>query len=242
MRLVAPAPLIPQWPADAGKQEQDTGDRPHAKRSRRRVADQRLVRPVVGIGDCLAGPLGHARPRDPKEEGAELPALLGIDQRSFGNGVLDAQFLKRRIGAEQRRIVGASHAHCSGAHIGHGDRIQLRVITNSAQIALQPLLEGRLPFPVERSEVLGATFARPDVEHRGGFAVEPVGAPVGRDIAATAPDGSELRAAQRLPHLATVFDIGPGVARRAACRDHPVGHGRGLDVDFAADQTHHCEG
>ena len=40
---------------DAGDQEQHAEDRPHRSR-RRRVADQRLVRPVVGVGDVLARP------------------------------------------------------------------------------------------------------------------------------------------------------------------------------------------
>ena len=50
-RLVLVTRVVPAEQRDAGDQEQHAEHRPHEQVRRRRVADQRLVRPVVRVGD-----------------------------------------------------------------------------------------------------------------------------------------------------------------------------------------------
>src|SRR5690606_3217922 len=105
-----------------------------------------------------------------------------------------------------------------------------------------PVLQRRLLLPVEML-VAGAEIApRPDVHQREDFAMQPVGAPVGRDIAAMPPDGAELHAAHRLPDLATLLDVRSRVDDIAAVGHHLLRHRRRILVNLVAAPQQDAEG
>ena len=67
---------------DAGDEEQHAEHRPHQQVRRRRIAHERLVRPVVGVGN-IARPAVRvtAGPGRPPDEGRERAAMLGVVSR-----------------------------------------------------------------------------------------------------------------------------------------------------------------
>ena len=80
-----------------------------------------------------------------------------------------------------------------------------------------------------------------DVEPRGRFAMQPVGGPVRRDVAAVAPDRAELHAADGLPDLAALLDVGAGVDAAPSSVTTAVGNRRHHAVNLAADPQQHGE-
>ena len=70
LRLLAEG-APPDDGADAGEEEGDRDERPDDVRARRDVLDERLVRPVVRVGDRLPGALGRRGPARPEEEGRQ---------------------------------------------------------------------------------------------------------------------------------------------------------------------------
>ena len=55
--------------------------------------------------------------------------------------------------------------------------------------------------------------------------MQPVGGPVGRDVAAVAPDGADLHAAERLPDVLAAADVAVGDNDGAVGVDDPAGRG-----------------
>ena len=62
----------PHQEADTREQDHHAGNRPHDVFTTGHIADQRLVRPVVGVGHMLAGPFGGGGPGGPEEELREV--------------------------------------------------------------------------------------------------------------------------------------------------------------------------
>ncbi len=242
MFLFALAGLVPGQKADAGDQEQDAGDRPHAERRRRHIADERFVRPVVGIADHIVRTLRDAGPSGPEKEGAEPLAVLIVRQRTLRNRIIDAQGAKNGVAAEQLRIMRTDLGDRLRPFPGDGDRPRRGVIAVGPKFGFQPVLEGSLLFGGQLGEGRNAFGPGPDFEKRRRFAMQPVGAPVGRDIAAMAPDRAELHAAQRLPDLPPRLDIGLAEKRVAIGDRDGFGNRRCLDIDFPADEAEDREG
>ena len=71
--------------------------------------------------------------------------------------------------------------------------------------------------------------------------MQPVGAPIGRDQGAVAPDRAELLAADALPDGPAGFYIGACEQQLAAFGLHLFGHRRLLPVDFAAHPQRNAE-
>ena len=90
------ARIIPDQPADPAEQDEDRNERPQEDRPGRRVADQRLVRPVAGVGDGIAGPIGRGRPRGPEEEARQRMRFIGRQHRILRHCVKLAQLLVGR--------------------------------------------------------------------------------------------------------------------------------------------------
>ena len=93
---------------------------------------------------------------------------------------------------------------------------------------------------VEVGVALAGLALCPGVEQRRGFAVQPVGRPVGCDVAAVAPDRSELVAADRLPDLAACLDVGLREEGLPGHRLHRGRHGGRGEVDLAAHEEAGC--
>ena len=65
--------------------------------------------------------------------------------------------------------------------------------------------------------------------------MQPVGGPVGRDVAAVAPDGADFHAAERLPDILAAADVTIGHHDGAVGVDDTSGKGRHLLIDASAD-------
>ena len=68
----------PGHAADAGQQHDDADAGPDDGFAGGPVVDERLVRPIAGVGDVIAGTVGAGGPRRPEEERRELRARAGI--------------------------------------------------------------------------------------------------------------------------------------------------------------------
>jgi hypothetical protein len=83
--------------ADARQEKEDAHSGPDQRVVRDGVRDQRLVRPVVGVGHGVVGPLGAGCPGRPPEEGRERAQAAGIGLRAAWDRILRAA-LREYIG------------------------------------------------------------------------------------------------------------------------------------------------
>ena len=237
--LVEGAP--PDDRPDAGEQEQHARHRPEDVRARRTVADQRLVRPVVGVGDLHPRPIGRAGPARPEEEMCERLESRRIADHDLLHGVVQAERVQRRIPAEEADVVSSGRGHRLGAVLGDRERAGRGVVAVRAHLSAEALQQSSLQLRGElRIRPAGLTH-RPEVEQCGRLAVQPVGRPVGRLVGAVAPDGAELLAARALPDLLSVEDLLAGHQEAAARRHDLLGQGRRLAVDLSSEETEQHE-
>src|SRR5262249_459950 len=75
---------------------------------------------------------------------------------------------------------------------------------------------------------------RPVVEDQLALAMEPVGSPIGRHVAAVTPDRAHLHPTQRLPHGLAAADAPLGSDYLAVARDDSLWDGRHFLLDAAA--------
>ena len=250
--------VVPAEQRDAQDQEQHAEGRPDPQCRRRRVAYQRFAGPVVGVGDFLAdhagligderaradvGAFGGGRPCGPPEERGQRAAMLQRSHRAFLHRIRFAKFCGRGIVAEQADVVRSDIRDRRCAILGEGDGFGGGVVGVGAHHALQPAAQGGLLFD-RQLRIAGAAIvaAGPDIQDFDGFAMQPVGAPVGRDIGAMAPDRSQLHAAHRLPDLPALFDVGAGVNDRPLLGRHFFRHRRRGAEDFAAGPQQYRKG
>ena len=189
---------------------------------RRRVADQRLVRPVVGVV-TLATPFGPAPGRSVL---GGAPTRSTRRRRSAHGDVRivsTVPFLHRIAFAQ--RVPSPDRCRTGSRSARRPLRKRDRAFAASSVIVVVAGVVGvgahhRLQAPAQRRPAARrrvrvaarvVVAARPLVEHVGRFAMQPVGAPVRRDVAAVAPDRTQLHAADRLPDLAALLDVGPRV-------------------------------
>ncbi|MNV39090.1 hypothetical protein D3C71_1306590 [compost metagenome] len=83
------ARIEPDQSADAAQQDDDRDQGPQQDGGRRLVPDQRLMRPVAGVGDGLARTLGRGRPGGPEVEGRDRMGVGVRQARVDGEGVVD---------------------------------------------------------------------------------------------------------------------------------------------------------
>jgi hypothetical protein len=234
--------VVPGQCTDAGKQEDDARDRPQESCRRRAVADQRLMRPVLGIADVLAGTAGHRRPRRPEEERRHRRTMAGVRNRVLVNRVLVAQRAQRRRVAEQLAVMRGDLGDHRSAVVRHGQHAAGRVVGIGAHLVAQSRLQRGLAL--RRLRVMGDAVLglRPAIEQTDRLAVQPVRRPVRCDIAAVAPDRAELLAADALPDLAAAVVVGARVQQLAGGAAHRVGNRRLREVDLAPHPAKHGEG
>src|SRR6185295_15916879 len=96
---------------------------------------------------------------------------------------------------------------------------------------------------VAHRDVAGGLFVllRADALQGQRFAVQPVGGPIGRDIAAVAPDGAQLLAARRHPGLLAVLDLLAGEENVAARGHYGFGNRRRRQVDLPPEVAERTE-
>ena len=150
--------------------------------------------------------------------------------------------VETRVVAEQALIVVGGGGDRGRAVLRNRDHARVRVVRVAAHLRHELRLQRGLRGRVEVGVALAGLALCPGVEHAGGFTVQPVRRPVGRDVAAVAPDRSELVTADRLPYLAARLDVG---AREEGLSGHGLyrgRHGRRGEVDLAAEEQQDAEG
>jgi len=239
--LVLVATVQPQHRSDAGQQQNDADHRPHRSRGRHGVANQRLVRPVAGVGEFgLARPVGRGSPRCPEEEGGQRLTVCLLGQRTVGHGVLVAQLGQRGVSTEQTVKVTRDLANRLCALVAdrqHAGRFVVAVAPHFRADACRDRRLVGLGHGRGRLALLG--FAHALESDR--FLVEPVGGPVGSDVAAVTPDRAQLLSAGGHPGLLTILDLLAGEDDLAVCCDDALGDGRGGQIDLPAEVTQRPE-
>jgi len=173
------------------------------------------MRPVIGVADCRARPFRASRPCAPPEERGQLLLFVRIDQCAVGNRILLAAG-GEDIGVVCGKLTERSHA------IGRKYySILCGIESVGALFANQASLEHGLLVHAQPAEVRSALARRPGVEKDFGFTVQPIGAPVWRDVCAVTPDSADLLPANRLPYVLAVG------YRRAGEKNLTI---RGVDV------------
>ena len=239
--LVAIHRVVPAEQADTGDHEQHAEYRPQERARRREVADQRIVRPVVGVRDGVSRTIGRARPRAPEEERGELPPMFRRIDRGVLHGI---GFAQRRSGgfvAEQTLVVRCDlrdRRSLFDRYRQHPRRCVVAVVADvGLELGLQLGLVACRKFAVR----LAVRTLRAQVEPRDGFAMQEIRAPVRSDQCAVAPDRSELLPADALPDRTARVDVGLRVQHRAVRTDHRYRHRRLLSMDLPTHPQQHRE-
>ena len=191
---------IPDHAADSGQQKDEADDAPHDGAARRLIADERLVRPVLGVGDVAAGTVGGSGPCRPPEECAHGAELFGIGESAFLDGVLRAAV------GENICVVMTQIGEGRDTSRVDGDGLVGGVIGVTAYGRLQALAERSLLFSGKRFVAGRAQFFGPVVEEKYAFAMQPIGTPVGCDVGAMTPDGADFLASNGLPGVLSILN------------------------------------
>ncbi len=234
--------VVPGERADAGEQAEDADERPQVRRGRRHVADQRLRRPVAGVGDRVVGAIRRGRPRRPEEERHHRLALCDVRDRVLLDRVLRAQRVQLDVGTEQAHVVIGDLADRLCAVLVDRDHAGGWIVGVGAHRLLQPCLQAGLLHGIEVDIRLAGVTLRPEFEQRRGFPVQPVRGPVRCDVAAVTPDGTHLVTAYALPDLATHVVLLAREQRLAGRRLYCGRNGRRRDVDLAPEVQEDAEG
>src|SRR5262249_50725004 len=136
--------------------------------------------------------------------------------------------------AEYRREVLLVRLEGAGADGLDRERSGGRVVTVGAQHQPEPLAQSRLWLWPQLDVASGMLGARPVVEDQQAFAMEPVGGPIGRHVAAVTPDRSNFHPSQCLPHGLAGADRAFRSDHLAVARDDALGNRGHVLVDAAA--------
>jgi len=226
---------------DGSEQQHHADDRPHDVGAGGAVVDERLVRPVVGVGDGQPGPLRDRGPAGPEEERGEVVALVRLGQHLLLHGVGLAQRGERRVAAEERAVVRGGGPHRRQAIGADGERAARCVVAVLAQLAGQAGFERRARFGGQGVEALAVCSFGPDLEQPDRFAMQPVCGPVRGLIRAVAPDRAELLAAGGLPHELPAQDVVARIHELARLAHDPLGDRRRLAIDLSAHEAEQRE-
>ncbi len=134
--------------------------------------------------------------------------LRSVVKRALRNGIFLAAV------AEDVGVVSGELAKCRGLVAVERHAIRRGVVGVGSRLANQPRLQDGLLISIECGEVRRAVVLRPAVKQNAGLAMNPVGAPVGRDIGAVAPNRADLLAADGLPYA---LAVGDGVPVNRSC-------------------------
>ncbi len=155
--------------------------------------------------------------------------MLGIGHRAFLHRVGLAQVKRLRVITKQGLVVRGHRFDGDGAIRGDHGLLRVRVVAVGADPRLQPGLQRGALLRRQVREVGAVVAARDDVQPRDRLAMQPVGGPVRRHVAAMTPDGAELLAARGLPHLpapvrcpARVYNTRPSLLSTALGRRRRV--------------------
>ena len=199
------------------------------------VANQRLMRPVVGVGDVQIRAVGGCCPGRPEEEGIELGAFVGVRQGVFFHRIGFAQFVQLRGAAEQFVVIGGNTFDRADAVGRKGDLAGCLVVSILAERLLRVVMQRGL-IALRKLVVGLAVFALCLlVEPAENLAVNPVSGPVRRLIRAVSPDRTDRHAANGLPGGLAGENIGLGVKRFPVFIDEFSGNRWAFVINFLAE-------
>jgi hypothetical protein len=168
---------------------------------------------------------------------------LLVYERSVAPGrSVFAQVIELGVVAEHAGVMARHLAHRFGAVGRQRDRAGRRVIGIAPHLLLETGVEGGLRAHLERLVGLAELALGPDGAQRQRLAMQPVGRPVRRDVAAVAPHRTELLAAGRQPGLLAELDLSLREQDGAIAAGDQLRDGRGGQVDFLADPAEYGEG
>jgi hypothetical protein len=122
------------------------------------------------------------------------------------------------------------------------ERIGRRVVAIRAELGAKALAQAGLHLGGERIERLAEVVRAPCAEQGLGLHVEPLRRPVRSLVGAVAPDGPDLLAADALPDLLTVEDLGLGHQEPSVLGLHASRQRRRLAVDLSSEEAEHEKG
>ena len=117
------------------------------------------------------------------------------------------------------------------------DRAGGSIVSVGMQQLGQASDELSLLFVVKLLEVAAVIGVRPTVENENRFPMQPVGRPVGSDIAAVSPDGADFHPTHRLPDVLTGTDLTFANERHTIDCHHLLRNWRHLRIDASTDPT-----
>ena len=140
------------------------------------------MRPVLRIGNILAGTIRARRPSRPPKKRRHLVLLSNIGQRAGGDGIFIAS-LAIDVGIVSSEFIERSGAVVVETMVSVAGSYELWRVTSVSR----PCKPARCSAGIAR--VVGESFrSRPTVENDHRLAVKIIRAPVGSDISAVAPD------------------------------------------------------
>ena len=221
------------------QQQNDRGQTPQQRACCRDIADQRFVRPIAGIGYGVAGAVGCRAPGRPEIECRNLPRLfrrqLSVDREGIGFAQRQRGGVIAFVEADEMRLH-LFDGRCAG--VTDRDDPGCRIIAVGAHFLLQRRFVHR--FILRRSGACNGVRTLQSEQSRC-LTVQPVRAPVGREIAAMAPDRALLHAADRLPDILTGLDIRARKQGFAARGFYCLGNGRCLLIDLLTKEQQGAE-
>ena len=230
-----PGCVVPDEAAEPGQQDDDANARPEDVVTRRHVAHERLVGPVARIADVRARAIRHGGPGGPEEEGGQFAQALRVGERSAGNRIVGSPV------AEDRGVVRRVGVECLRSHGVDREDAARGIVAIGAHKQAQAGSQRGLLLGIEI--VIGAPMLRhrPCVQDVLALAMEPVGSPVGRHVAAVTPDRSNLHSTHRLPDVLTAHDLARSDDLAAVRGDDSLGNRRFLLVDAGTDPAEYRE-
>ena len=121
--------------------------------------------------------------------------LLGVAHRTTLNGVFVTAT------AEDVRIIAIQLIEGFGSYGTNRDSVTRSIVRVGPEQLLQAGSECSLPLNIERSVILRSRFPCPFVKNEYALAVQPIGAPVWRNVGAMTPDRANFLATDGLPHV-----------------------------------------
>ena len=157
------------------------------------------MRPVVGIRLVRSRTLRARRPGRPPEERRKLVSVWP-GQTSAPCGIA----YSCAAVAEHVSIISSELLEGRGLILADNHAIRRRIISIRAHLPDQPRLEHRLLVKIECGKVRCSHAVRPAVQQNFRFAMQPVRAPVRRNIRAVTPHSADLLPANRLPNALSI--------------------------------------
>ena len=195
------------------------------------IADQRFVRPVVGVADVIVGAIGGCRPRRPKEECRQLSQSSFIGHGSGRNCIVGFAV------GEHIGVVRKVRLERIGPKRIDRDGVRCRIVGVGPHERGQATAQLCLLFSIKSFVIGSESLIGPTVENEDGFSMQPIGGPVGGDVAAVSPDRADFHAAQRLPDVLASLNFAGIDDDLAFGRDHLVDNRWCFLVDPSADPT-----